>query len=405
MLLDQVQQIRIEDYSYTLPEERIARYPLPQRDASRLLRYSAGQIADAQFCDLPEYLPEGTVLVRNNSKVIRARILMHKPTGARIEVFCLEPLSPSSYELSLSSKQGCSWRCMLGNARRWAIGSALEQTIQRADRTDLVLRAQRIGQGEVHFSWSDESISFAELLELMGILPIPPYLNRETEERDLSTYQTVYAQKQGSVAAPTAGLHFTPEVEAKVRERGAEIIDLTLHVGAGTFRPVSAQQIGAHDMHHEYISLSLSTLERLRASLGRIIAVGTTSVRTLESLYWLGVRLLREGDLPTEALAIDQWLPYRDSVEVCAQEAFDALMAYMQSAQMDTLSFPTSILIAPGYRFRVVRGLITNFHQPHSTLLLLIAALLGEDWCRVYDHALQGGYRFLSYGDSSLLLP
>lgn len=405
MLLDQVQQIRIEDYSYTLPDERIARYPLPQRDASRLLRYSSGQIADAQFCDLPQYLPEGSVLVRNNSKVIRARILMHKPTGARIEVFCLEPLSPSSYELSLSSTQGCSWRCMLGNARRWAIGSTLEQTIERMGQSDLVLRALRIGQAEVSFSWSDEALSFAELLELMGVLPIPPYLNRETEERDLSTYQTVYAQKQGSVAAPTAGLHFTPEVEAQVLERGAEIIDLTLHVGAGTFRPVSAEQIGAHDMHQEYISLSLTTLERLRASLGRIIAVGTTSVRTLESLYWLGVRLLREGDLPEAELSIDQWLPYEQASDWRVEETFDALMAYMQVRGMDTLNFPTSILIAPGYRFRVVCGLITNFHQPHSTLLLLIAALLGEDWRRVYDHALQGGYRFLSYGDSSLLLP
>lgn len=405
MLLEQVHQIRIEDYSYTLPEERIARYPLAQRDASRLLHYSAGQISDGQFRDLAQYLPEGAVLVRNNSKVIRARILMQKPTGARIEVFCLEPLSPSSYELSLSSRQGCSWRCMLGNARRWAIGSALEQSIERPGQTTLVLRAQRIGQGEVHFSWSDESLSFAELLELMGVLPIPPYLNRETEERDLSTYQTVYAQKQGSVAAPTAGLHFTSEVEVQVRQRGVDIIDLTLHVGAGTFRPVSAEQIGAHDMHHEYISLPCSTLEQLRASLGHIIAVGTTSVRTLESLYWLGVRLLSEGDLPVEALAVDQWLPYQKSVTVSAEDAFDALLTYMKSRRMDTLSFPTSILIAPGYSFRIVRGLITNFHQPHSTLLLLIAALLGDDWRRVYDHALSSGYRFLSYGDSSLLLP
>lgn len=399
--------IAIEDYTYELPDERIAKYPLAQRDQSKLLVYQSGQIRDRRFADLPDLLPADSLLVRNNSRVIRARLLFRKESGAQIEIFCLDPYQPSSYELALSARQRCSWHCMLGNARRWHREQLLTLALHVEDREVVHLQAERGEEGVVHFSWDNEAYTFGELLELMGILPIPPYLNRESEQSDLQTYQTVYARPEGSVAAPTAGLHFTEEVFRQIGERGVSVLDVTLHVGAGTFRPVKSRTIGDHEMHQELIVLERQTIERLYRHSGPIIAVGTTSVRTLESLYHLGVRLLHSPSLPSADLAVEQWQAYEYVHEKApsAEQALRAILDYMECNDLGTLVFPTAILIAPGYTFRVVSGIVTNFHQPNSTLLLLISAFIAGDWRSVYDHALRHGYRFLSYGDSSLLLP
>lgn len=401
------QEIQIADYDYPLPDERIAKYPLADRSSSKLLRYQAGEIKEFTFRDLPRLLPEGAVLVRNNSKVIRARLLFHKDSGARIEIFCLDPASPTSYELSLGERHRCSWHCLIGNAKRFKEGTQLTRLLHREGQGEVTLTAERGEEGVIHFSWDNDAYTFGELLELMGILPIPPYLGRETEEQDLTTYQTVYAETEGSVAAPTAGLHFTPAVFEELRAQGTPVLDVTLHVGAGTFRPVKADHIGDHEMHAELISVRRSTLLALREHIGQIIAVGTTSVRTLESLYHLAIALRRQPDTPPTALHVEQWLPYKETAdeELTTEEALDTLLSYLDAQGEDTLVFPTSIIIAPSYRYRVIRGMVTNFHQPHSTLLLLIAALIGDDWHRVYDWALTHDFRFLSYGDSSLLLP
>ena len=401
------QEIQIADYDYPLPDERIAKYPLDDRSSSKLLRYQAGEIEEFTFRDLPRLLPEGAVLVRNNSKVIRARLLFHKDSGARIEIFCLDPAAPTSYELSLGERHSCSWHCLIGNAKRFKEGTQLTRLLHREGQGEVTLTAERGEEGVIHFSWDNDAYTFGELLELMGILPIPPYLGRETEEQDLTTYQTVYAETEGSVAAPTAGLHFTPAVFEELRAQGTPVLDVTLHVGAGTFRPVKADHIGDHEMHAELISVSRSTLLALREHIGQIIAVGTTSVRTLESLYHLAIALRRQPDTPPTALHVEQWLPYEETAyeELTTEEALDTLLSYLDAQGEDTLVFPTSIIIAPSYRYRVIRGMVTNFHQPHSTLLLLIAALIGDDWHRVYDWALTHDFRFLSYGDSSLLLP
>ena len=401
------QEIQIADYDYPLPDERIAKYPLADRSSSKLLRYQAGEIEEFTFRDLPRLLPEGAVLVRNNSKVIRARLLFHKDSGARIEIFCLDPASPTSYELSLGERHSCSWHCLIGNAKRFKEGTQLTRLLHREGQGEVTLTAERGEEGIIHFSWDNDAYTFGELLELMGILPIPPYLGRETEEQDLTTYQTVYAETEGSVAAPTAGLHFTPAVFEELRTQGTPVLDVTLHVGAGTFRPVKADHIGDHEMHAELISVSRSTLLALREHIGQIIAVGTTSVRTLESLYHLAIALRRQPDTPPTALHVERGLPYEEGAdeELTTEEALDTLLSYLDAQGEDTLVFPTSIIIAPSYRYRVIRGMVTNFHQPHSTLLLLIAALIGDDWHRVYDWALTHDFRFLSYGDSSLLLP
>ena len=308
-------EIQIADYDYPLPDERIAKYPLADRSSSKLLRYQAGQIEEFTFRDLPRLLPEGAVLVRNNSKVIRARLLFHKDSGARIEIFCLDPASPTSYELSLGERHSCSWHCLIGNAKRFKEGTQLTHLLHREGQGEVTLTAERGEEGIIHFSWDNDAYTFGELLELMGILPIPPYLGRETEEQDLTTYQTVYAETEGSVAAPTAGLHFTPAVFEELRAQGTPVLDVTLHVGAGTFRPVKADHIGDHEMHAELISVSRSTLLALREHIGQIIAVGTTSVRTLESLYHLAIALRRQPDTPPTALHVEQWLPYEEGAD------------------------------------------------------------------------------------------
>lgn len=404
-MLGQVLSLRMEDYDYPLPDARIAKYPLEDRSSSRLLVYRRGAIDETHFVDLPRLLPGETLLVRNNSRVIRARLHFQRATGATVEVFCLDPCSPMSYELALGAHKACSWHCMVGNARRWRIGETLMRVLELTDGHRIELRAER-GEGDlVQFSWADERYTFGELLELMGILPIPPYLNRPTEVRDLTSYQTVYAQAQGSVAAPTAGLHFTPSIFEDLHNRGIEALDLTLHVGAGTFRPVKSDTIGEHDMHREVIEVERKAIVSLLEHIGCIVAVGTTSVRTIESLYHLGRRLLDNPSQSPEELTVSQWMPYDGQSMPEPHESLEAILAFMDRHELTKLTCSTSILIAPGYTFALVRGLITNFHQPHSTLLLLISAFVGEDWRRIYDYALEHDFRFLSYGDSSLLLP
>lgn len=400
------EQIRIEEFNYPLPDERIAKFPLTKRDESKLLVYRNGKIDEAVFKQLSDYLPQGSMLVYNNTRVIQARMLFQKETGAQIEVFCLEPVIPHDYALVFQQTESCSWLCLVGNLKKWKEG-ALHKTI-RMDDKEVVLSAERIKTtGDSHlvrFSWNNPQVTFAELLDAAGILPIPPYLHRETRESDLQTYQTVYSKIKGSVAAPTAGLHFTPEVLAGLDAKGFTREEVTLHVGAGTFKPVKSEVIGDHEMHTEFISVRRSAIENIRTNLGRIIAVGTTSVRTLESLYYMGRTLVNNPDATSEELVVTQWTPYNDTEEVTAHEALTALLDYLDRNQTDRLLSATQIMIAPGYEFKIVKGIITNFHQPKSTLLLLISAFVNGNWKSIYNYALDNDFRFLSYGDSSLLL-
>ncbi|MEE0989936.1 MAG: S-adenosylmethionine:tRNA ribosyltransferase-isomerase [Paludibacteraceae bacterium] len=395
-----VKQINISDYNYNLPDERIAKFPLEKRDSSKLLTYVSGNVSTNVFSSLPEILPANSCLVFNNTRVIQARLEFFKSTGSRIEIFCLEPQEPSSYELSLSSTQSCVWKCMIGNLKKWK-GEVLKKEVG-AD--NLVLEAERLetngNTSYIKFSWNN-GVSFAEVLDLLGELPIPPYLNRKTQESDKTTYQTVYSKVKGSVAAPTAGLHFTPEVISALHTKGIKTMELTLHVGAGTFQPVKAEEIGGHAMHAEKIEVSKEFIQNLIENLGNIVAVGTTSVRTLESLYYLGVQL-HNGDT---SLLVNQWEPYESEKVLSAREALEAILNYMEKTQSNILYATTQIMIVPGYKFNIVNVLITNFHQPKSTLLLLLAAFVGEKWRELYEYALNNDYRFLSYGDSSVLIP
>ena len=392
--------LSISDYNYPLPEERIAKYPLPERDHSKLLIYKDGEVREDHFFRVGEYIPAHSLLVYNNTRVIQARLVFHKPSGARIEIFCLEPLAPHDYQLSLSSTEGCTWKCMIGNAKKFR-ETAIDMPLQVAGG-NVVLRAtkgEQMGNTfAVTFSW-EGGLSFAEILDAVGELPIPPYLNRPTEERDKTTYQTVYSRIKGSVAAPTAGLHFTEAVLADLRQRGVKTTELTLHVGAGTFQPVKTEDANLHTMHTEIIAVPRQAIVDILANLGHIVAVGTTSMRTLESLYFLGCMLLR-GD---RSLHVPQFMPYEQEWTLSTEEALQALLAYLDETHQDTLHAETQIMIKPGYRFRVVEQLITNFHQPKSTLLLLVSAFVGEDWKKIYDYALAHDFRFLSYGDSSIL--
>ena len=392
--------LSISDYNYPLPEERIAKYPLPERDHSKLLIYKDGEVREDHFFRVGDYIPAHSLLVYNNTRVIQARLVFHKPSGARIEIFCLEPLAPHDYQLSLSATEGCTWKCMIGNAKKFR-ETAIDMPLQVAGG-NVVLRAtkgEQMGNTfAVTFSW-DGGLSFAEILDAVGELPIPPYLNRPTEERDKTTYQTVYSRIKGSVAAPTAGLHFTEAVLADLRQRGIKTTELTLHVGAGTFQPVKTEDANLHTMHTEIIAVPRQAIVDILANLGHIVAVGTTSMRTLESLYFLGCMLLR-GD---RSLHVPQFMPYEQEWTLSTEEALQALLAYLDETHQDTLHAETQIMIKPGYRFRVVEQLITNFHQPKSTLLLLVSAFVGEDWKKIYDYALAHDFRFLSYGDSSIL--
>ncbi|WP_455627933.1 S-adenosylmethionine:tRNA ribosyltransferase-isomerase [Parabacteroides chinchillae] len=401
------QQIRIEDYNYSLPDERIAKFPLPQRDESKLLLYRNGKISESIFKHITEYLPAGSLMVFNNTRVIQARLLFKKETGAKIEVFCLEPIEPHDYALVFQQTERCSWTCLVGNLKKWKEG-LLSKTILIND-TPVTLNAEKKHTcGDSHhieFTWDNPSYTFADLLDAAGILPIPPYLHRETEKSDLQTYQTVYSKIKGSVAAPTAGLHFTPEVLADIDAHNIGREEVTLHVGAGTFKPVKSDTIEGHEMHTEFISVRRSSIERVKNNLGKIIAVGTTSVRTLESLYYIGVALANNPDTSSDDLVVRQWMPYKEgNNRLTPTEALQNILDYLDSHHADKLVTATQIIIAPGYEFKIVKGIVTNFHQPKSTLLLLISAFVQGNWKAIYDYALTHEFRFLSYGDSSLLI-
>lgn len=391
--------IRISEFNYPLPDERIAKFPLPVRDQSKLLLYRHGEVTEDIFTSLPDYLPANSLMIFNNTKVIQARLHFHKETGALIEVFCLEPVQPNDYALNFQQTEHAAWLCMIGNLKKWKEG-VLKREITVKGKP-LTLTAERGAcHGTSHwvdFRWSNPEITFADILEVFGELPIPPYLNRETQESDKETYQTVYSKIKGSVAAPTAGLHFTPRVLDALREKGVALEELTLHVGAGTFKPVKSEEIEGHEMHTEYISVNRSTLEKLVAHEGKAIAVGTTSVRTLESLYHIGVTLLHNPNATEEDLHVKQWQPYETALETAATPAVDALqaiIAYLDLHHMETLHSSTQIIIAPGYEYRIVKAMVTNFHQPQSTLLLLVSAFLHGDWRKIYDYALAHDFRF-----------
>ena len=397
--------IDINDYDYDLPDGRIAKFPLAERSASKLLVYRGGAIAERRFADLGDVLPAGQLLVFNNTKVIRARIIMHKLSGARIEVFCLEPRDPADYERAFAVKGAAVWSCIVGNLKKWKEGP-VEIAFEHAGRTGH-LRAWRLGEGgreqEVRFEWTAD-LTFGQLLEHLGRIPIPPYLNRESEEIDNTRYQTVYSRFEGSVAAPTAGLHFTPALIGAMRERGFGFEEVTLHVGAGTFLPVKDDDAARHPMHTEHFEIRRATVERLLEKWGAITAVGTTSVRTLESLAALAWRIRTGGDSDA-ARTIGQWELYDLPSGFSGREALETLLGYMRERGLERLKASTQIMIAPvGYEFRIVRNIVTNFHQPKSTLLLLVSAFVGDDWHRIYDYALAHGFRFLSYGDSSVLI-
>lgn len=403
--------IHIADYNYDLPDERIAKYPKAVRDESKLLLYRGGQISEDVFYNLPNYLPKGELLVFNNTKVIQARLHFHKSTGALIEVFCLEPHTPRDYQVNFATTRRVAWTCLIGNLKKWKEGK-LERTINVGGK-EVLLTAERVGVSgtgyEVVFDWGDDTIAFSEVLEAIGELPIPPYLNRETEASDLKTYQTVYSKVKGSVAAPTAGLHFTERVLAALDNNGIERNEITLHVGAGTFKPVKSEEIGGHPMHSEWIAVKRESIERLLAHGGHCVAVGTTSVRTLESLYYIGVMLHRNPDAHQDDLHVPQWMPYEyaasPELKLTTVEALRAIVDWLDRNKLPVLHTSTQIIIAPGYEYHVVKAMVTNFHQPKSTLLLLVSALIGDNWRRVYDYALSHDFRFLSYGDSSLLIP
>lgn len=404
---NKTRQIRIEEYDYPLPDERIAKFPLAKRDESKLLLYKDGQVSESVFKHIADYLPAGSLLVYNNTRVIQARLLFQKATGARIEVFCLEPAEPHDYALIFQQTERCSWICLVGNLKKWKDGFLTKKVAIQGE--EVILSAEKKeSHGDSHrieFTWDNPKYTFADLLDAAGVLPIPPYLHRETEKSDLVTYQTVYSKIKGSVAAPTAGLHFTPEVLADVDAHGIGREEVTLHVGAGTFKPVKSETIEGHEMHTEFISVRRSSIERIQKDLGKIIAVGTTSVRTLESLYYIGVKLTSHPDATSEELVVNQWMPYEaENNRIPVAEALQHILDYLDRHQADKLVTATQIIIAPGYEFKVVRGIITNFHQPKSTLLLLISAFVKGNWRTIYDYALSHDFRFLSYGDSSLLL-
>ncbi|MCK9413307.1 MAG: S-adenosylmethionine:tRNA ribosyltransferase-isomerase [Prolixibacteraceae bacterium] len=469
--------ISISDFNYDLPDSSVAKYPLPERDKSKLLLWNKGEITDHSFSDLPGLLPVSSMLVFNNTKVIHARLHFIKSTGANIEVFCLEPTSPHDYVLSFAQTNSCRWKCIVGNKKRWK-GDILEMRVdmgkeggrdgeterrrdgetgrQREEETErrreeklritnyelriadagdgemelsegtniggdvackdvacnvstVVLKAELVceleGGFEIKFSWDNSHYTFSEILEVAGNIPIPPYLHRESEEIDLKVYQTIYSKIKGSVAAPTAGLHFTDRLLKSLANRNITCEELTLHVGAGTFQPVKSDTIGEHLMHSECFSVNSDLINRLITHQGSVIAVGTTSVRTLESLYWIGSKIIQRPQIEPHQLPVTQWEPYQEAEgKIDVIVALQAILDWLLVKDLSSLETSTQIMIVPGYQFRIISGLVTNFHQPQSTLLLLISAILGDDWKKVYAHALANGYRFLSYGDANLYL-
>lgn len=421
---EDTKHICISDYNYPLTDERIAKFPLAERDHSKLLFYNHGNVSEDIFYNLPKYLPKDSLMVFNNTRVIQARMHFRKDTGALIEVFLMEPASPSDYELMFQTNKDCSWFCMVGNLKKWKEGSLRREFKIKGHKLTLTATMDRSKVQEqaggtnhwIQFEWDNANISFAEILEVVGELPIPPYLNRATEESDKETYQTVYSKIKGSVAAPTAGLHFTDKVLKALDEHGVDSEELTLHVGAGTFKPVKSHEIEGHNMHTEFIIVRRQTLIKLLKHKCRAIAVGTTSVRTLESLYYMGVKLASNNNATEDDLHVNQWEPYdlphnsEGLVEVngkviSVEESIQNLLDYLDRDDLNVLHSSTQIIIAPGYTYKIVKALITNFHQPQSTLLLLVSAFVKGDWRKIYDYAFSHDFRFLSYGDSSLLIP
>lgn len=416
--------IHISDFNYELSDERIAKFPLQQRDHSKLLIYQHGEVSDDVFLNLPNHLPQGALMVFNNTRVIQARLHFRKETGALIEVFLMEPALPADYELMFQTTGKCSWLCMVGNLKKWKDGPLMRDFEIKGKALTLSATMDRNKTMEksggtnywVDFEWDNPEVNFAEILEAVGELPIPPYLNRATQESDKTTYQTVYSKIKGSVAAPTAGLHFTDAVLHDLDQKGVVRDEVTLHVGAGTFKPVKSVEIEDHHMHTEYIVVHRHTFERLLQHDCSVIAVGTTSVRTLESLYYMGVKLAMNPQCTEEDLHVNQWEPYDlphneeglvlvDGEPVSVEQSVRNLLDYLNRDGLEALHSSTQIIIAPGYVYKIVKMLVTNFHQPQSTLLLLVSAFLKGDWRKVYDYALSHDFRFLSYGDSSLLIP
>ncbi len=408
-MISNVQNINIAEYDYPLPDERIAKYPLPERDASKLLVLKDNIIREDHFRNIGDYLPEKSVLVFNETKVVRARLQFVKESGAAIEIFCLEPVTGNGdYQLAFSASSPVEWHCLVGNSRRWKEGILTMPLTIRGIAVQL--RAERLEKNDayssVRFSWEPSDISFADVLEAAGEIPLPPYLHREAEPSDRERYQTVFAKYEGSVAAPTASLHLTKPLIAKLKEMGHTIEEVTLHVGAGTFRPVATDTIGEHEMHSESIIVKRQTIEHLRDNIDRtIIPVGTTSMRTIESVYWIGVMLLEQG-FEERNLHVNQWFPYQDRVSLpSAKESLEAILKYLEKHHLDALHATTALMIAPSCPIMITKALITNFHQPKSTLLLLVSALIGDKWKEAYQFALEHEFRFLSYGDSCFFCP
>lgn len=396
----------MSEFDYDLPEERIAQHPLPERDKSKLLVYRNGEVSSAVFGNIYSYIPDDSLLVFNNTRVVRARLLFRRKSGAPVEIFCLEPLTPGDYEQSFASKVPVEWKCLIGNLKKWK-----KETLKMAfnkGRKEHFLTADYIGEEEeawrIRFSWNSHELAFAEVMEAAGHIPLPPYITREDSEEDITRYQTVYSTVKGSVAAPTAGLHFTQALLDNLQEKGVKRTELTLHVGAGTFQPVKTKGISGHEMHAEHFFVTRETIELLLDNHNKIIAVGTTTCRTLESLYWLGVKVINEGLSVTENLFLDQWYPYTHvSVNISIRRSIEALLKQMSINKIEFITASTRAIIVPGYDFKMISGLITNFHQPKSTLLLLVSAWTGENWKKIYRYALDNNFRFLSYGDTSLL--
>lgn len=415
-MISNVKNINITEYDYPLPDERIAKYPLPERDASKLLVLRDDTIRDDVFRNIGKYLPEKSVLVFNETKVVRARLQFVKESGAAIEIFCLEPVTGNGdYQLAFSASSPVEWHCLVGNSRRWKDGTlSMPLTINKSIGThscaSVKLYAQRLEKNDaystIRFSWEPAEISFADVLEAAGEIPLPPYLHREAEPSDRERYQTVFAKYEGSVAAPTASLHLTKPLIAKLKEMGHTIEEVTLHVGAGTFRPVATDTIGEHEMHSESIIVKRQTIEHLRDNIDKtIIPVGTTSMRTIESVYWIGVMLLEQG-FDERNLHVNQWFPYQDRTLLpSAKESLEAILRYLDTHHLDALHATTALMIAPSCPIMITKALITNFHQPKSTLLLLVSALIGDKWKEAYQFALDHGFRFLSYGDSCFFMP
>jgi S-adenosylmethionine:tRNA ribosyltransferase-isomerase len=398
--------INISDYDYDLPDDRIAQYPVKERDGSRLLLFDGHNISSDIFKNIDKYIPDNSLLVFNNTRVIKARLLFQKKSGARIEIFCLEPISPADYELSFSSKSTVEWNCIIGNLKKWKTG--ILSVMFRYENKKYVLRAEKISSmaesWRIRFEWNNSNLTFGEIIESMGHTPLPPYINREDEKEDTDRYQTVYSSVRGSVAAPTAGLHFTADLIKRLHQKGIRQTEITLHVGAGTFQPVKAESISEHNMHCEHFFVTNDTIRELIRNHGKIIAVGTTSVRTIESLYWIGVKVLDNPGCNIDDLQVAQWEPYEKDPDIPVKSSLTALSDLMVRRNYRAISASTRIIIIPGYKFRMIAGMITNFHQPKSTLLLLVSAWTGAAWHRIYEFALENRFRFLSYGDSSLLI-